>query len=88
MNIVFSPQALEDYKYWVATDVKIAERIRLLLKDASGTPFSGIGKPEALKANLQGFWSRRIDREHRLVYRVKGTGEGQTLEVVQCRFHY
>jgi toxin YoeB len=88
MKIVFSPEAWEDYQYWQATDDVILKRINLLIKDSIRTPFSGLGKPETLKANLQGFWSRRIDREHRLVYRVQGSGAAQTLEIIQYRYHY
>ena len=88
MKIVFSPEAWEDYQYWQTADDVILKRINLLIKNSLKTPFSGLGKPEALKANLQGFWSRRIDREHRLVYRVQGSGAAQTLEIIQCRYHY
>jgi toxin YoeB len=88
MKIVFSPEAWEDYQYWQTADDVILKRINLLIKDSLRTPFGGLGKPEALKANLQGFWSRRIDREHRLVYRVQGSGAAQTLEIIQCRYHY
>lgn len=88
MKIVFSPEAWEEYQYWQAADAVMLKRINLLIKDAARTPFGGLGKPESLKANLQGFWSRRIDREHRLAYRVQGSGQAQTLEIIQCRYHY
>jgi len=84
MDITFSTQAWEDYLYWNATDKKIFKKINTLIKECQRTPFDGIGKPEPLKHELAGTWSRRIDREHRLVYRVK---DG-VLEIAQCRHHY
>jgi len=84
MNIIFSNQAWEDYLYWNTTDKKIFKKINALIKICQRTPFSGIGKPEPLKHELAGAWSRRIDREHRLVYRVKNGA----LEIAQCRHHY
>ena len=83
-KIVFTEQAFEEYLYWQVQDRKILKRINALLKDISRDPFSGIGKPEGLKENLSGFWSRRIDDTHRLVYRV---GDGQ-IEAYQCKGHY
>ncbi len=84
MNIIFSTQAWEDYLYWIETDKKIFKKINVLIKECQRTPFSGIGKPEPLKHELTGAWSRRIDREHRLVYRVKDGA----IEIAQCRHHY
>ena len=84
MDITFSTQAWEDYLYWNATDKKIFKKINTLIKECQRTPFDGIGKPEPLKHELAGVWSRRIDREHRLVYRVKD----DVLEIAQCRHHY
>ena len=84
MNLTFSPQAWEDYTFWQATDSKMVSRINLLLKDIIHSPHSGIGKPEPLKHAFRGYWSRRIDSEHRLVYR---TVEGGIL-LAQMRFHY
>ena len=84
MNLTFSPQAWEDYTFWQATDPKIVSRINQLLKDITRSPHSGIGKPEPLKHAFRGYWSRRIDSEHRLVYR---TVEGGIL-IAQARFHY
>lgn len=84
MNLVFSPQAWEDYTYWQSTDPKMVSRINFLLKDIIRSPHSGIGKPEPLKHAFRGYWSRRIDSEHRLVYRVI---EGGIL-VAQARYHY
>ena len=84
MNLVFSPQAWEDYQHWVQTDRKLVKRINELFKDAVRNPYSGIGKPEPLRHALSGFWSRRISDEHRMVYRVAG----ENLEIAQLRFHY
>jgi toxin YoeB len=81
---VFSDQAWEDYLYWQATDKKKLKRINALIKDIQRDSFKGIGDPEPLKFNWSQFWSRRIDREHRLVYAV----EGDELQVAQCRYHY
>ena len=84
MNLTFSPQAWEDYLFWQATEPKMVSRINQLLKDIIRSPHSGIGKPEPLKDAFRGYWSRRIDSEHRLVYR---TVEGGIL-IAQLRFHY
>lgn len=84
MPIKFSDQAWEDYLFWQGKDKATLKRINALLKDIQCTPFEGIGKPEQLKHNLSGFWSRRIDEEHRLVYAV----QDDTILVAQCRYHY
>ena len=84
MNLVFAPQAWEDYHHLVQTDRKLVKRINELIKDAVRSPYSGIGKPEPLRHALSGFWSRRISDEHRMVYRVAGNN----LEIAQLRFHY
>lgn len=84
MLIKFSANAWEDYLYWQATDRTILKRINLLIKDIEREPFIGIGKPEPLKHNMSGFWSRRIDLQHRLVY----TLQDDTLSIGQCRDHY
>jgi toxin YoeB len=83
-NLTFSPNAWEDYLYWQQHDKKVLKRINHLIKDIQRTPYSGIGKPEALRFDLKGFWSRRINREHRLVYRLTDI----SIEIVSCRFHY
>jgi toxin YoeB len=88
MHLSLTPKAFEHYLYWQEEDPKIAARINELLRDAMRHPFTGIGKPEPLRNEYAGWWSRRITQEHRLVYRVTGTGEAQTLEVAACRFHY
>lgn len=88
MKLTFWPTAWEDYCYWQAEDAKMLDRVNALIKECSRDPFRGTGKPEPLSGNLAGWWSRRINREHRLVYRVTGKGEAQALEVAQCRYHY
>lgn len=88
MKLVFSDQAWEDYLYWVETNDKIRERINELIKQCLRTPFKGTGKPEPLKGDLTGWWSRRISQDDRIVYRVSGTGDNQSLEIAQLRFHY
>jgi toxin YoeB len=88
MKIQFSQDAREDLRYWIAADTKTPQKILDLLKECQRTPFSGTGKPEPLRNELKGWWSRRITHEHRLVYRVSGTGENQALDVAACRSHY
>lgn len=88
MKLVFWPSAWDDYLFWQSEDRKAGARINLLLKEAMRDPFRGTGKPEPLAGNLTGWWSRRINREHRLVYRVSGKGDAQALEIAQCRYHY
>ncbi|MDO8648666.1 MAG: Txe/YoeB family addiction module toxin [Candidatus Peregrinibacteria bacterium] len=84
MLVEFTASANEDYRWWKENDPKKAERIRTLLEDVSMRPFKGMGKPEPLKFDLQGYWSRRIDKANRLVYSVKG----KKITVISCRFHY
>ena len=84
MKLVFADEAWEDYLYWQESDKKILKRINELLKAIKREPFSGIGDPEPLKFNWSGFWSRRINREHRLVYTV----ENNSILIAQCRYHY
>ena len=88
MRLVFSESAWQQYLYWQTSDTAVLERLNALIKQCKRTPFSGIGKPEPLKGELRGFWSRRLTHEDRLVYRVSGTGTAQQLEIAQCRFHY
>ncbi|MFL4983671.1 MAG: Txe/YoeB family addiction module toxin [Xanthobacteraceae bacterium] len=87
MKLLWSEEAWEDYLYWQKTDPKILQAVNDLIKDTGRTPFKGIGKPEPLKHDLVGWWSRRITGEHRLVYRVYGKPPN-LLEVIQCRYHY
>ena len=84
MNLVFRPVAWEQFLYWQATDKAMVRKINGLIRECLRHPFEGTGKPEPLKGDLAGFWSRRIDREHRLVYRATA----DALEIVQCRYHY
>ena len=84
MKLVFSRHAWEDYLYWQNADRQIVRRINALIENIRRSPFKGIGKPEPLKNRLAGYWSRRIDSEHRLVYRI----EGESIYIVQARYHY
>ncbi len=88
MKLVFSERAWTHYLWWQDGDTKSLQRLNGLIQECLRDPFKGTGKPEPLGGNLSGWWSRRIDREHRLVYRVSGKGEAQALEVAQCRYHY
>jgi toxin YoeB len=84
MDIFWDKTAWEDYLYWQGSDKKVLGKINSLLKECQRTPFEGTGKPEPLRQNLSGFWSRRINGEHRLVYKV----ENNILYIAQCRYHY
>jgi toxin YoeB len=84
----FTPDGWDHYQNWIDNDRKLVARINELIREAKRHPFVGIGKPEPLRNELTGWWSRRITQEHRLVYRVTGKGEDQTLEIAACRFHY
>ena len=88
MKLTWSTQAWNDYEYWRQTDAKVFRSINDLINDARQTPFKGLGKPEPLKFDLKGWWSRRVTGEHRLVYRVSGKGDDQRLEIAACRYHY
>ena len=84
MKLVFHECGWEDYLHWQMTDRKLLERLNTLMKECGRTPFTGIGKPEPLSGALSGWWSRRIDREHRLIYRLSEDG----LLIAQFRHHY
>lgn len=84
MKLVFHETAWDDYLHWQAHDPKLLRRINDLIRECSRTPFKGTGKPEPLRGSLSGWWSRRINREHRLVYRP----DGDRLLIAQCRHHY
>ncbi|WP_096086612.1 Txe/YoeB family addiction module toxin [Agaribacterium haliotis] len=84
MKLIFSEQAWQDYLYWQKTDKKLLKRINALIKDISRSPFEGIGKPEPLKHALSGYWSRRINDEHRIVYAI----EDNSILIAQLRYHY
>jgi toxin YoeB len=84
MKILFSSQAWDDYLYWQQTDRRVLKRINDLIRDIMRSPFAGVGKPEPLRHALAGYWSRRIDDEHRLVYKV----DGDAVVIAQARYHY
>ena len=84
MRLIFSEHAWKDYLYWQRTDRKLLKRINSLILDIRRSPFEGIGKPESLKYGLKGYWSRRINGEHRIVYKV----EGDSILLAQLRYHY
>jgi toxin YoeB len=88
MKLVWASHAWEDYLHWQKHDPNVLARINDLIKECLRTPFKGTGKPEPLKENLKGWWSRRITVTDRLVYRVTGKGDDQALEIAQCRYHY
>jgi len=89
MNFGFTQNAWQDFEYWIDTDPETSEKIRSLLKDINRNPFQGLGKPEPLKFDLKGYWSRRITGEHRLVYKIEGSkGKDQKCIILLCRFHY
>lgn len=84
LNVMWTADAWDDYVYWQGQDRKTLRRINQLVKEVQRSPFEGVGKPEPLKENLTGFWSRRIDETNRLVYEIDG---GQ-INIVSCRYHY
>ena len=84
LDLLFLPEGWEDYLYWQSQDKKTLRRINALIKDIQRNPFEGIGKPEPLKGNYQGWWSRRIDKVNRIVYKI----ENRQIVVAQCGTHY
>ncbi len=84
MKVVFLDQGWEDYLYWQNTDKATLKKINALVKEIDRTPFEGNGKPEPLKHNLAGWWSRRINLEHRIVYKI----DNDAIVILQCRYHY
>jgi toxin YoeB len=88
LKLLWTADAWDDYLRWQSGDAAMAGKINLLLAEIRRHPFTGTGKPEPLKGNLAGWWSRRLSGEHRLVYRVVGSGDTQRVEVAQCRYHY
>jgi len=88
MQIAFTDHAWDDYLYWQTNDTDTLQKINDLIKEINREPFKGTGKPEPLKGNLAGYWSRRITGEHRLVYRISGTKPNHVLTIIQARFHY
>ena len=88
MKVTFDPEGWSEYLGWQQADAKVLQRINVLIEECRRHPFTGTGRPEPLRQNLTGWWSRRITGEHRLVYRVRGSGDAQALEVLSCRYHY
>lgn len=88
MKIIFSDEGWEDYRHWIDVDSKTLARLNELIEECRRHPHKGRGKPEPLKGDLKGWWSRRVTDKDRLVYRVEGKGSDQTLLIAQCRFHY
>jgi toxin YoeB len=89
MDISFTPNGWEDIEHWISNDPDTLTKIKDLIKSIRQDPFRGLGKPEPLKYDLKGYWSRRITGEHRIVYKVSGTkGVDQKCLIIQCRFHY
>ena len=88
MKLVFSKDAWADYLYWQEHDREGLIRVNEIIRDVLRSPFNGIGKPEPLVGNFKGWWSRRITREHRLIYRVRGKDDDQSIEIAACRLHY
>lgn len=88
MILIFSTRAWNEYLEYQKDESRLLERLNGLIAECRRHPLKGTGKPEPLKDNMRGWWSRRIDREHRLVYRVSGAGDTQALEIAQCRYHY
>jgi len=84
LKLIFSEHAWDDYLYWQRTDGKMLKRINILIKDIERNKYEGIGKPEPLRHNLSGYWSRRINTEHRPVYKI----EGESILIAQLRYHY
>ena len=88
MKVLFADLAWDHYMHWQANDAKVLVKLNALIEECRRNPFKGTGKPEPLSGSLKGWWSRRISHEHRLVYRVSGSGDEQILQVAQCRYHY
>jgi toxin YoeB len=88
VRLLWDPDAWADYLFWQETDLSVLRDINALIADIVRDPFQGRGRPEPLWREFDGWWSRRITREHRLVYRIVGTGEDQSVEIVACRYHY
>ncbi len=88
MKLLWSEAAWEDYSYWQKAEPDTLHRINTLLRDIRRNPFKGFGKPEPLRGNLSGWWSRRISGDHRIVYRTRGVADEQRVEIVACRYHY
>ena len=88
MKLIFSSDAWAQYQFWRASDQTTFAKLNSLIADAMRDPFRGLGKPEPLKGDLSGWWSRRLTGEHRLVYRITSSPPDQSIEIAQCQFHY
>ena len=88
MKAQFTDDGWDDYLYWCKHDTGVHARLNELIENVRRTPFQGLGKPEPLKGQLTGYWSRRLTGEHRLLYSVEGRGNAQCVTIIQCRFHY
>ena len=88
MKVAFDQEAWDDYVHWQENEPAMVHKLNLLIAECRRSPFKGVGKPEPLKHEFKGWWSRRITREHRMIYRVTGAGADQSLEIIQCRYHY
>jgi toxin YoeB len=88
VKVQFSTRAWQDYLYWQTEDRNVLERVSRLIDECRRMPFRGTGKPEPLRGELSGWWSRRVTLEDRLVYRSAGKGDAQKIEILQCRYHY
>ena len=88
MQIAFTDAGWDDYLYWSSQPATLLNKINALIEDIRRSPFRGIGKPEPLRGDYQGWWSRRITGEHRLIYRITGSGQSQQVQIAQCRYHY
>lgn len=89
MDILFTPNAWEDIEFWISNDIDTLSKIKEIIRSIRQDPFRGLGKPEPLKYDLKGYWSRRITGDHRIVYKVSGSkGVDQKCLIIQCRFHY
>jgi toxin YoeB len=88
VRVLFTPDGWSDYRHWAETDPEILKRVNALIEDCRRNLVRGLGKPEPLKGDLSGWWSRRITGDHRLVYRIEGAGAEQRVVIVACRFHY
>lgn len=84
MRIIFLDSGWEDYLYWQSTDKAMLKKVNTMIREIERTPFEGTGKPEALRYDLAGWWSRRINLEHRLIYKI----ENDAVVILQCRYHY
>jgi toxin YoeB len=88
LNLLWTARGWAQYRYWQDNDPDMVDRINVIIDDTVRRPFAGLGKPEPLKGQLAGWWSRRITVEHRLVYRCIGKGDDQRIDIAQCRYHY